>query len=65
VGKDRRTLYNIFIYCRVRLVPEVLARARLATALLYDGGAGDGDGGRLGAGADLRICPGEAELWGG
>jgi hypothetical protein len=31
----------------------------------YDGGAGDGDGGRLGDGADLRIGPSETELWGG
>jgi hypothetical protein len=31
----------------------------------YDGGAGDGDGGRLGDGAVLRIGPSEVELWGG
>jgi hypothetical protein len=50
-------------------VPRCFA-AKCCKCVLLDlikliGGAGDGDGGRLGDGADLRICPGEAKLWGG
>jgi hypothetical protein len=54
VGEDRRAL-----------LPSAGGRRRGRGSLrrCYDGGAGDG--GRLGDGVDLRICPGEAELWGG
>jgi hypothetical protein len=42
-----------------------VARARLATARrCYDGGAGGGDEGRLGDGADLRIYRSVPARWG-
>jgi hypothetical protein len=49
VGEDRRAL-----------LPGAGGRWRGRGSLrrCYDGGAGDGDGGRLGDGADLRIGPG-------
>ena len=50
-------------YCRAGAGGRWRGRGLLRRC--YDGGAGDGDGGRLGDGVDLRICSGEAELWGG